>query len=90
MINNFSIRVSGHVQGVFFRASTEEKARELGINGTVKNERDGSVSIEAEGEERKLKLFIEWCKHGPRMARVDQCEIKSGEIKGFKDFRVVR
>jgi acylphosphatase len=90
MIRNFSIRVSGKVQGVFFRASTQEKAKELAIHGTVKNEPDGSVFIEAEGDEENLKLFMEWCRHGPRLARVDKCEIKEGLVKGMTGFEVVR
>jgi acylphosphatase len=86
MVKHFSIRVSGKVQGVFFRASTEEKARELSIKGFVKNESDGSVFIEAEGEEENLKLFIGWCKQGPPLARVSRCDIEPGQVKGFSDF----
>jgi acylphosphatase len=51
MKKHFNIRISGRVQGVFFRASTKAKAEELGISGFVQNEPDGSVYIEAEGEE---------------------------------------
>lgn len=86
MKKHFSIRVFGKVQGVFFRASTKEQAEELGIKGFVRNENDGSVYIEAEGEEEPLQTFIGWCKTGPPKAHVDQCVIHSGEIKGFKNF----
>jgi acylphosphatase len=90
MIKHFSIRVSGKVQGVFFRASTEQKAREFSIKGFVKNEPDGSVFIEAEGEEENLKLFIEWCQQGPGSARVDRCDIKPGEVKKYSGFVIQR
>ena len=53
-MKHLSIRVSGKVQGVFFRASTKDRADELHIKGTVGNNADGSVSIEAEGEDENL------------------------------------
>jgi acylphosphatase len=85
-----SIHVSGKVQGVFFRASTKDKADELGVKGFVRNERDGSVYIEAEAEEGTLKLFIDWCKQGPRMARVDVCEVKELGVQNFSSFEIRR
>ena len=54
-MKHLSIHVSGKVQGVFFRASTKEKAEEFNIKGNVRNNADGSVSIEAEGEEENLQ-----------------------------------
>ena len=79
--------MSGKVQGVFFRASTKEKAEELGITGFVRNERDGSVYIEAQGEEDVLEDFLHWCKRGPQHARVDAiniAEIKGGDFEAFE------
>jgi acylphosphatase len=90
MIKHFSIRISGKVQGVFFRASTEQKAREFSISGFVRNESDGSVFIEAEGEEENLKVFIEWCQQGPRSARVDRCDVNPGDVKGYSRFVIQR
>lgn len=63
------LKVSGKVQGVWFRASTEKEAVRLGINGWVKNCNDGSVQIWAEGS--NLEEFIQWCHEGPPQARVD-------------------
>jgi acylphosphatase len=82
------VRVTGLVQGVFFRASTREKALELGVRGTVRNEWDGSVFIEAEAAEPVLEQFLEWCRRGPSGARVDDLEIREGEPAGFESFRV--
>lgn len=85
-----TIRVSGKVQGVFFRASTKAEADRLNIRGMVRNEPDGSVYIEAEGEEKKLNLFIEWCRKGPPQAIVKFCDIKESVPKGEAEFRIAR
>jgi acylphosphatase len=90
MIKHLSIKISGRVQGVFFRASTRQKAEELGIKGFVRNEPDGSVYVEAEASSEKLNEFVEWCKKGPSAARVDRCEVGEGEIVPFKSFSIDR
>ena len=87
---HFSLKISGKVQGVFFRARTKDKADELGINGFVRNEKDGSVYVECEGDEMVLKEFISWCHQGPSRARVDKVEVSEGELKGFVGFVVER
>ena len=89
-MKHFSIHISGKVQGVFFRASAKEKADELKITGTARNNSDGSVSIEAEGEEQNLMHFAEWCKEGPPFSRVERCEIQEHELKYFKNFAIKR
>lgn len=90
MLKHFSIHVSGKVQGVFFRASTQEKANELSIKGFVRNERDGSVFIEAEGDEDQLHAFVKWCKQGPRMAEVTSCKVEEGVLKNYTSFTIER
>ena len=62
------------VQGVFFRHSAKLKAQELGINGFIRNEGDGSVYSEAEGTKEKLDKFLEWCRKGPSLAAVDKVD----------------
>jgi acylphosphatase len=89
-MKRFSIHVTGKVQGVFFRASAKEKAEALSITGTAHNNADGSVSIEAEGEDEPLMRFVEWCKKGPPLSRVDRCEIEEGHVRHFKEFSVKR
>lgn len=71
------IYVVGKVQNVGFRYYTKKKAFELNINGFVKNELDGSVYIEAVGEEAKLDEFILWCHSGPQWARVSNVRIQN-------------
>ena len=85
-IKNITIKVKGRVQGVGYRYNTMVKARELGIKGYVKNERDGSVLIEVEGNQTVLDNFTHWCTQGPNFARVNHISIHSGPLRGFKDF----
>jgi len=86
MKRHHKIKVSGKVQGVYYRASTKQMADLLGIKGFVRNEHDGSVYIEAEGEEGILTKFIQWCHHGPERAEVTYVSINEGEIQGFEVF----
>lgn len=89
-MKHLNVRVSGRVQGVFFRASTKEQADSIGIKGFVRNETNGDVYIEAEGNEDALKKFVNWCRQGPSRARVDNLDIKEGELLGFVNFEVSR
>ena len=70
------IRVSGKVQGVWFRAFTREKAIEFGVTGWVQNETDGAVYLEANGEKSKLDLFIDKLKQGTERSVVDDVEVE--------------
>jgi acylphosphatase len=89
-MKHVSIRVSGKVQGVFFRTSAKKHADFLGIKGFVRNELNGDVYIEAEGEENQLQEFLKWCGRGPSQACVDNLDIKDGEVKSFVSFQVSR
>jgi acylphosphatase len=90
MIKHVSILVKGKVQGVFFRASTKEKADEIGVNGFVRNQLNGDVYIEAEADEMQLTEFISWSKHGPRKANVESCLVEEGKVVGFTEFKIQR
>lgn len=83
------IVVYGRVQGVFFRASAEEKARELGLTGWVRNRSDGTVEIVAEGDREALEKLISWCHIGPKHARVTRVEVVWEPATGeFLDFTI--
>lgn len=71
----FRLRVTGRVQGVFYRASTEEAAGRLGLGGFVRNTPDGAVEIEAQGPRDRVEELIRWCRRGPPGARVQQVEV---------------
>lgn len=90
MKKHVTITVSGKVQGVFFRASTKHKADELDVKGLVRNEPEGSVYIEAEGEEENIEQFIRWCERGPASARVDQCDVNEAALTGYHHFIILR
>jgi acylphosphatase len=64
------IRVTGRVQGVWFRASAEREAHRLGVGGFARNERDGSVTVEAEGAPAAVAAMVAWCRIGPSRAEV--------------------
>jgi len=83
------IRISGQVQGVFFRQSVKAEAERLGLTGWVRNEPDGSVRVAAEGAEDKLQELIEWCKKGAEWSRVENVEVDWKEAAGgFKGFAI--
>jgi acylphosphatase len=89
-MKRFHVYVSGHVQGVFFRANTWKKARSLGLTGWVRNLPDGRVEAVFEGEHHSVAAMREWCRTGTPPARVDHLEAEEEELTGeFTDFRIV-
>ena len=86
MIKSCQINVIGKVQGVGFRFYTHKKANELGVNGFVRNMRDGSVYIEVEGLEEKIDEFIIWLDKGPEWARVTRVSLQEKPVEGFEGF----
>lgn len=80
--------ITGMVQGVMFRYSTQDEAERLGLTGWVRNRRDGTVEAVAEGEKQKVEQLVEWCHHGPPHARVSRVDVHweepGGEFEGFK------
>ena len=83
------VYVSGRVQGVFFRSETEYEAVRRNVCGWVKNLPDGRVEAVFEGEKEAVKELLEFCKRGPRGARVSEVEVNWEEYRGeFKGFRI--
>ena len=70
------IWVTGKVQGVYFRGSTAKKANKLALSGWVKNLDDGRVEILAQGTAESLKALLDWCGHGPVLAKVDEVKFE--------------
>lgn len=85
----YYLRIHGLVQGVFFRKSTFETARKLGIVGFVSNNIDGTVEVFAEGEEEILNQFIEWCRIGPKGAKVVKIDIHERPLKNSQRFVIL-
>ncbi len=83
MEKSLQLHIFGRVQGVSFRYYTQQKARELGIRGFAKNMPDGSVYVEATGDKDKMDQFVDHCRQGPPMARVDR--IKTENIQPVQE-----
>ncbi len=81
--------VYGKVQGVNYRASTQKKAEELGLSGTVKNESNGTVLIRVTGTDPVLNEFLAWCKRGPERAEVEKVEVKESKTEVFSGFKIL-
>jgi len=74
------IIIEGRVQGVCFRAYARDKANTLGLKGWVKNLYSGNeVEIVAEGDDKKIKEFVDWCRQGPSGANVNNVKIEDEE-----------
>jgi acylphosphatase len=82
------VKVSGRVQGVFYRATCAERARSLGLAGWIRNTGDGGVEAVFEGAPEAVDEAIAWCRHGPRSARVDSIEVLEELPSGEQGFRV--
>lgn len=82
------VRISGLVQGVFFRDSTRQKAEDLTLAGWVKNLPDGRVEAVFEGPPDRVREMLRWCEEGPRQASVENVdtdiEDPAGDLSGFE------
>ncbi|MFC1498501.1 acylphosphatase [Verrucomicrobiota bacterium] len=82
--------ISGMVQGVCYRMYTVDEARRLGITGWVRNLRDGTVEVVAEGEEEVLNKVLVWCRKGSSFARVTDVRAEYLSATGeFESFEIV-
>lgn len=88
-LKTISIHVSGRVQGVYFRQTCKEVAKELGITGTVRNLPDETVEIAATGSEEQLKKLADWAAQGPPAASVEKLDVKEVPLKEFEGFKIV-
>ena len=75
------LKITGRVQGVFYRHSTKETAIQLGLTGWAKNCSDGSVEAVFEGQREAVDSGIEWCRQGPPAAHVSEVAVD------WQDFR---
>lgn len=91
MVRKIKILVSGRVQGVYFRAFTQNKAKQLGVKGSARNLPDGRVEIIAEAKSPTIDEFMKWCDKGPVTARVDHIEITELQSdEALTSFEIIR
>lgn len=83
------LRVEGKVQGVWYRKSAKETADKYGLTGLVRNDPDGTVYIEAEGEENLVRQLIGWAHEGPIGARVRKVHMEEMALEGSTEFEIV-
>jgi acylphosphatase len=82
--------VSGRVQGVFFRATTRDAAREDDVDGWVRNLSDGRVEAVFEGPTEAVAAMVEFCHEGSDAALVENVEVTHEEPEGLEGFRIRR
>ncbi|MBP2250669.1 acylphosphatase [Halarchaeum solikamskense] len=84
------VHVTGRVQGVFYRASTRDAARERGVDGWVRNLDDGRVEAVFEGAEDAVEAMVEWCETGSPAASVEGVDVTSEAPEGITGFEIRR
>lgn len=82
------VLVSGRVQGVFFRSECAERARARGLGGFVRNLPDGRVEAVFEGDPEAVEFMVDWCRRGPRLARVERVEVSEEPPRGEREFHI--
>ena len=86
-----SLRISGKVQGVWYRASAKDAALGIGIKGKVWNERNGDVGAIAQGTREQIDAFVLWCKEGPPLAKVQDVKVENvNTAEIFDSFEITR
>ena len=81
--------LTGHVQGVFFRASVKEKADAEGVAGWAANRGDGAVEVVLEGPPDAVEAVLGYCRIGPSNARVDSAEVTEEPPEGLDGFQTL-
>jgi acylphosphatase len=82
------VRVEGHVQGVFFRTETRDRARSRGLSGWVRNDYDGTVEAVFEGDRDAVESLIRWCEQGPRGAHVEDVRVDWEDPRSDEGFDI--
>jgi acylphosphatase len=83
------VRVHGRVQGVWFRGSTRDEARRLGLAGWVSNRDDGTVQARLQGDPAAVEAMVAWCRIGPPGAEVTRLDVEDAEADDtLSEFRI--
>jgi acylphosphatase len=84
----YRVLISGHVQGVFFRDTCRRMAERLGVSGWVRNLPDGNVEAVFEGADGEVGRLMEWSRHGPPHAVVEDVRVQSEPPEGISGFQI--
>jgi acylphosphatase len=87
-MKHYNIKVTGKVQNVGFRYATLQSAQKHNIKGFVQNQHDGSVYIEAEGDDPEINHFLQWCYEGPTWARVENVSVSESNTESYEEFTI--
>jgi acylphosphatase len=82
------VRITGHVQGVSFRQGSRREALCLGLRGFARNNSDGSVTVDVEGDPRALEQLVAWCHRGPKLAVVEHVHVDALDPVGYSGFAI--
>lgn len=85
---SYIAHVSGKVQGVYFRVSSQQKAIDLGLSGYARNLADGDVEVFLSGEEENVETMLAWLKHGPERAEVTKMQQKQVNWQAHSFFSI--
>jgi acylphosphatase len=85
---SYIVHVSGKVQGVYFRVSSQQKAIEYGLSGYARNLADGDVEVFLSGEQVNIEKMLTWLKHGPTRAEVTQMQFKQVDWQAHRFFSI--
>ncbi|MDK9721637.1 MAG: acylphosphatase [Rhodospirillales bacterium] len=86
-LKSVHVRISGRVQGVWFRGWTVEQARRLGLKGWVRNRADGTVEAVFQGSDAAVEAMLKLCREGPPSARVGGVTVEPSSLRDFDDFQ---
>lgn len=88
-LKTLRIKITGQVQGVFFRADAKDLANDLGLTGWACNEPGNNISIVVQGPTEFVDRFLKWCHQGPVHARVDKVEVSEDpEAEIYEGFEI--
>ena len=85
---SYIAHVTGKVQGVYFRVSSQQKAIDYGLSGYAKNLADGGVEVFLSGKEENVEKMLAWLKHGPELAEVTQMQQKQVNWQAHSFFSI--
>ena len=88
-IKSVHVVITGHVQGVFYRKWTQERARQHGVGGWVRNREDGAVEGVFSGNPQAVDTLLAECRQGPPAARVADIAVEEAEPNSTRGFKII-